>query len=194
VLIAKVYVRHFAREPLRPSIAGESPISIFRSHVAGCASDRAGSLTTHVSTVNRAGALALDCAPIQVIAFNRTVWPYADCAVLDIVARIVAVGAALSLARVYVVTVESTVVATELTAVFGIVACCYALIAADRSARISLRTLQIAGIVVALKVAIGGIPTGAGFTRCAPGPVVRLAASDGSREDTQRERSNEQTS
>ena len=194
MLIAKVFVRHFAREPLRPSIAGVSPISIFRSHVAGCASDRAVGVTVHIATSDRAGALALDSARSQVIALDGTVWSHADCAVLVIVAIVGAIGAALSRARGHVVTFERAVVATELTAVFGIVACCHALIAADRSARIRLRTLQIAGIGIALKVAVRSISAGAGLVRGAPGPVVRLAASDGSRDDTKRERSNEQTS
>jgi len=85
--------------------------------------------------------LALDSARSQVIAMNGTVRSYADRAVLCIVARVVAIGAALSCARGYVVTVQGAPVATELTAVLRIVASCHALIAADRSARIGLGTL-----------------------------------------------------
>jgi hypothetical protein len=190
VLSAKAY----EREPLRPSIAGVSPISIFRLYVAVGASDRAVGVTNHIATSDLTGAFALDSARSQVIALNRTARPHANCAVLRVVARVVAIGAALSRAGGHVVTVEPTAVATEFTAVFCIVARCHALIAANGSARIGLRTLKIAGICIALKVAIRGISAGTGFTRCAPRPVVRRAASDGKRDDTQCERNKEQTS
>lgn len=159
-----------------------------------CASDRAVGVTIHVATSDLAGPFALYDARSQVVASNHTVWPNANCAFVGIVARVVAIGAALSRARGYVVTFQCAVVTTELAAVFGIVARCYALIAADCSARIGLGTLQIASVGIALQVAVRCGSTGAVLARRAPGPGMRLAASDSGRDPTQGERSNQQAS